>query len=74
MKRFLRSLLLLTLVLCMGAGIALADTYYVKPDIESPLSLRDAATNDVLTVIPAGTANANPSTRPEVISSSVGPM
>ena len=56
MKRFLRSLLLLTLVLCMGAGIALADTYYVKPDIESPLSLRDAATNDVLTVIPAGTA------------------
>lgn len=46
--------LLLIFVMCLGA--ALADTMYVKSEIESPLSLRDENTNEVLCTIPAGTA------------------
>lgn len=51
-----RRILALLLLLCLWVGTALADTYYVRPDIESPLSLRDERTNEVLTTIPAGTA------------------
>ena len=46
--------ILLMLVMCVGT--ALSDTLYVKSEIESPLSLRDENTNEVLCTIPAGTA------------------
>ncbi|MBR4710400.1 MAG: hypothetical protein IKP10_00095 [Clostridia bacterium] len=55
MKRSWRVFLAALLVLCMCAGMALADTFYVRTDIESALSLRDENTNAVLTTIPAGT-------------------
>ncbi len=52
MKRAIRILIALALCFCMS--IALADTYYVKSG--GSLSLRDENTNEVLTLIPAGTA------------------
>ncbi|MBQ6173242.1 MAG: hypothetical protein IJK28_01305 [Clostridia bacterium] len=55
MKR-LRRFLAVLLSACLLAGAALAETFYVKQDLESPLSLRDEFTNEILTVIPAGTA------------------
>ena len=55
MKCNRKSFLILLLVLCLLTGTALADTLYVKPDIESPLSLRDEHTNEVLITIPANT-------------------
>ena len=55
MKRGQRILAAVLLVLCVCMSTAMADTYYVKPDIESPLSLRDEYTNEVLTTVPAGT-------------------
>lgn len=56
MKREMRFLVALLLVVCICTGTAASETMYVKTDIESPLSLRDADTNEVLTTIPAGTA------------------
>lgn len=56
MKREVRFLVALLLVVCICTGTAASETLYVKADIESPLSLRDADTNEVLTTIPAGTA------------------
>ncbi len=56
MKREVRFLVALLLVVCICTGTAASETLYVKTDIESPLSLRDADTNEVLTTIPAGTA------------------
>ena len=55
MKRGLRILVVLILIVCVCMGTAVTEKLYVKPDIESPLSLRDANTNEVLTAIPAGT-------------------
>ena len=55
MKRELRFLIALILIVCVCAGTAVSETMYVKSDIASPLSLRDADTNEVLTTIPAGT-------------------
>ena len=55
MKRVFPVFVLLTLALCLCAGAALADTYWVRSDIEYPLSLRDEYTNEVLTTVPAGT-------------------
>ena len=46
--------MLLILIMCIGT--ALSDTLYVKTEIESPLSLRDENTNEVLCTIPAGAA------------------
>ena len=59
MKREMRFLVALLLVVCICTGTAASETLYVKTDIESPLSLRDADTNEVLTTIPAGTAPQN---------------
>ena len=56
MKREMRCILSLMLCLCLCIGTALADTFYVKSDIESPLNLRDENTNEVLITIPADTA------------------
>ena len=56
MKREVRFLAALLLVVCICTGTAASETLYVKTDIESPLSLRDASTNEVLTTIPAGTS------------------
>ena len=46
----------LLLIFVMLVGSALSDTLYVKSEIESPLSLRDENTNEILCTIPAGTA------------------
>ena len=56
MKQGSKRVIILLLVLCVYAGAALADTFYVKPDLESPLNLRDEQTNEVLITIPADTA------------------
>ena len=53
MKRVL-ALLLCALLFCLPLVPALADTYYVATEDGSPLSLRDEATNAVLTSIPYG--------------------
>ena len=55
MKQRWKSLILLMLILCLSVGTALSDTLYVKSDIQSPPSLRDENTNEVLITIPAGT-------------------
>ena len=55
MKRGIKLLVALTLIICVCMGTAVTEKLYVKPDIESPLSLRDTNTNEVLTAIPAGT-------------------
>ena len=52
MKR-IAIIILTVLALCLCLSGALADTYYVKPDIS--VSLRDPVTNEVLIMVPAGT-------------------
>lgn len=52
MRRWLA--LLLCILLVLSACPALADTYYVVTEDGSPLSVRDEATNEVLTTIPYG--------------------
>lgn len=55
MKRKFCILTALLLALCLCVCTAAADTLWVRPDVESPLSLRDMNTNEVLTTIPANT-------------------
>jgi len=56
MRHGWKTMIALVLILIMFIGTALSDTLYVKSEIESPLSLRDENTNEVLCTIPAGTA------------------
>ena len=56
MRHGWKTMTALLLILVMCTGTALSDTLYVKTEIESPLSLRDENTNEVLCTIPAGTA------------------
>ena len=55
MKYGWKKYIVLLLALCLCAGTSMAETFYVKPDIDSPLSLRDEFTNEVLITIPANT-------------------
>ena len=56
MRNRWKTMTALFLILIMCIGTALSDTMYVKTEIESPLSLRDENTNEVLCTIPAGAA------------------
>ncbi len=53
MKRWMR-IAAAVLAFCLLVCAALAEPFYVKSDLEAPLSLRDAVTNDIIGQIPQG--------------------